>query len=274
VIPPDLEATLVLLRHGESVLITEDRFQGQADSPLSPLGRRQAALAGRRLAQPHRSPALPLPHARPLEIVHSPLLRTTETAQAVARAIGEEAGEAGLAPTLRGHSGLLEIAQGVWEGMLRLDVASRYADELAAWRRDPIHHEAPDGERVVDAAIRVREALSSVLAALAAAATDQGVRPTNPASPVSGYPGSAPAEAPWSVVVGHDGMFKVLLLTLFDLPLERFWSFPFALAGLSVVEIRAGRPILRLHASTEHLAPLLEEQALDETEERQQAGAL
>src|SRR5664279_2676025 len=40
-IPPDLEASIVLLRHGESVFITEGRFQGQADSPLSPLGERQ-----------------------------------------------------------------------------------------------------------------------------------------------------------------------------------------------------------------------------------------
>jgi broad specificity phosphatase PhoE len=76
------------------------------------------------------------------------------------------------------------------------------------------------------------------------------------------------------VVVGHDGAFKVLLLTLLDLPLERFWSFPFAVCGITVVELRAGRPILRLHASTEHLAPLLEEQAQAETNSRERLGAL
>ena len=37
---------------------------------------------------------------------------------------------------------------------------------------------------------------------------------------VAGY-GSAVGDDPWSLVVGHDGVFKVTLLTLFDLPLER-----------------------------------------------------
>ena len=44
-IPTGLEASIALLRHGESVYITEGRFQGQADNPLSPLGERQAQLA-------------------------------------------------------------------------------------------------------------------------------------------------------------------------------------------------------------------------------------
>jgi broad specificity phosphatase PhoE len=59
-IPAEIEASIVLLRHGESVHITEGRFQGQADSPLSPLGERQAALAAARLARPGERPALPI----------------------------------------------------------------------------------------------------------------------------------------------------------------------------------------------------------------------
>lgn len=267
-IPDGLEATLVLLRHGESVFITEDRFQGQADSPLSPLGLRQAALAGTRLASPHRAPALPVPMRPPIEIVHSPLLRTSQTAAAVARAMVA----AGATVPLRPAAGFAEIAQGEWEGMQRLDVATRYGAELAAWRRDPTRVQAPGGERLVDVQVRVRAALASVLAALTAASS--GVGATEHASPVSGYPGPARPDVPWSLVVGHDGAFKTLLLTLFDLPLERFWSFPFAVAGITVVELRAGRPILRMHASTEHLAPLLEERAQAETESRERLGAL
>ena len=71
-IPDGLDATLVLVRHGESTFIVEGRFQGQAESPLSPTGRRQAALVGRpagraaraaRPADPDRRPgrARPLP---------------------------------------------------------------------------------------------------------------------------------------------------------------------------------------------------------------------
>ncbi|HEY5434833.1 MAG TPA: histidine phosphatase family protein, partial [Candidatus Limnocylindrales bacterium] len=45
-IPEGLDATLVLVRHGESEWIREGRFQGQAETPLSQLGLRQATLAG------------------------------------------------------------------------------------------------------------------------------------------------------------------------------------------------------------------------------------
>ena len=79
-IPDGLDATLVLVRHGESRFVVEGRFQGQAENPLSQTGLRQAERVAVRLAQPHASPALPVPIGLPLEIGHSPLLRTTQTA--------------------------------------------------------------------------------------------------------------------------------------------------------------------------------------------------
>ena len=50
-IPAGLDATLVLLRHGETTWIAEGRFQGGSDVPLSPLGERQATLAAERIAK-------------------------------------------------------------------------------------------------------------------------------------------------------------------------------------------------------------------------------
>ena len=58
------------------------------------------------------------------------------------------------------------------------------------------------------------------------------------------------------MLVGHDGVFKVALLTLFGLPIERFWMWSMDLCGISVVEFRAGRPVLRAHNLTDHLAAL------------------
>ena len=84
-IPDGLDATLVLIRHGESTFIVEGRFQGQAETPLSPTGLRQASLVAERLASPHDPPALPLPGGAPIELVHSPLARTAQTAEAIAR---------------------------------------------------------------------------------------------------------------------------------------------------------------------------------------------
>ena len=97
--------------------------------------------------------------------------------------------------------------------------------------------------------------------------------PTTPAEPVAGYAG-ARATGPWSVLVAHDGVFKVLLLTLFDLPLDRFWMWSFDLCGISVVDLRAGRPVLRAHNLTEHLAPLQDAAALAERRARESTGAL
>ncbi len=123
--PADLEATIVLVRHGESTFIEEGRFQGQAETPLSNLGRRQAERAADRLAHPGRSPALPIPVRRPLEIVHSPLGRAAETATAIGAAMA--AGEAfGQAIPLRPDVGLLEIGQGEWEGLYRAEIETRW----------------------------------------------------------------------------------------------------------------------------------------------------
>ncbi len=265
-IPEGLDATIVLLRHGESQLIVEGRFQGQAETPLSATGRRQAQLAAQRLARPHRSPGLPVPHASPREIAHSPLLRTTETAESIAAAIAEDGPTA---PT-RPDPGFAEIAQGDWEGRLHTEISERWGDVLSGWRRRPREVWAPGGESLDDVQARVRPALARLLEPLAFGREPGSVdRPQ-----VAGYADVAPPDHPWSIVVGHDGVFKVLLLTLFDLPLERFWMFTTALCGISVIELRGGRPVLTLHNSTEHLAPLLDEGAAAVAEARARSGAL
>jgi hypothetical protein len=70
-------------------------------------------------------------------------------------------------------------------------------------------------------------------------------------------------------------VFKVALLTLFGLPLTGFWSLLFPLCGITVVELRGGRPVLRAHGLVDHLAPLHQEVAAEEAAEaRRQAGAL
>ena len=76
------------------------------------------------------------------------------------------------------------------------------------------------------------------------------------------------------MIVGHDGVFKVTMLTLFGLPLTHFWMFTMALTGITIVELRGGRPVLRAANLTEHLAPLLDEQAQEQAERRARSGAL
>ena len=261
-IPEALDATLVFVRHGESEYIVEGRFQGHAETPLSPTGLRQAALVAERLAHPHDPPALPVPDGPLREIVHSPLRRTTQTAEAIV-------GQRVAAPPLRPEAGLIEIGQGEWEGLHRDEVSSRYGDTLAAWRRSPTTAWAPGGESLVDVQMRLRPALAAMLQTLA----DGGVPGSLDRPQVSGYLDAIPTH-PWSIAVAHDGVFKVALLTLFDLPLERFWMWAMDLAAITIVELRAGRPVLRAHNLNGHLAPLLDETSPDDQEERSRSGSL
>lgn len=267
-VPDGLDATIVLLRHGESTWVAERRFQGQGDPPLSEMGLREAGLAAARLARPHAPPSLPVPDGPPVEIVHSPLSRAAETAQLVADEMAKpEAFDTAL--PVRSDEGLLETGQGEWEGLTHDEIARRWPDLLAAWRRRPLDAWAPGGESPRDVAKRLRPTLAAIVERLAEGRQAGSLdRPQVPGyrEPVT--------DGPWTLLVAHDGVFKVLLLSLFDLPLERFWTFPFALAGISVIEIRGGRAVLRAHNLTEHLAPLLDERAREIAEARERAGAL
>jgi broad specificity phosphatase PhoE len=256
-VPPDLTASIVLLRHAQSVWLAEGRFQGQVDTPLSPLGERQAALAADRLADPAAAPRLPVPPGDPIAIVHSPLARAAQTAAAVARAI-EARGRP--APRLVPEPGLREIAQGAWEGLLQREVEEGWPEIIAGWRRDPTRVMAPGGEALTEVDRRVRVALTAVIERLALASHGAAEHP-GPAS--DGRATSAPTrsfydphDGPWVLLVGHDGAFKVTVLALLGLPLDRFWTFSQATAGIAVLDIRNGRTVMRAWNRTDHLAQL------------------
>lgn len=226
-LPHSLRTTLVLVRHGESTWIAEGRFQGRADPSLSALGEQQAELVAQRLAERDRGAPLPMPPGPPVGIWHSPLSRAAQTARRIA--------ELQPGTKLQPSDGLTEIAQGEWEGLTHAEVDRRWSTELAAWQRAPTEHHAPGGESLGAAAPRVSAAIGEIIETLATA--------------------GAPPE-PWAVLVAHDGIFRLALFTLLDLPLERFWSFPFNLCAISVLSVRDGVAALRAHNLSEHLAPL------------------
>lgn len=220
------------------------------DSPLTAIGLDQAAAVARRLAGRREPPALPVPIEPPIEIAHSPLRRTASTAEAIAELLrATEPPDTEI--VVRGDPGFLEIGQGDWEGLAGTEISERYPETLAAWRRRPWETVAPGGETLADVAARVGPALATVLARQ----RDGREAGTLDRSHVAGYGDSAPTH-PWTIVVGHDGVFKLALLALFGLPLERFWMWSMDLCGITVVEFRAGRAVLRAHNLTDHLAVL------------------
>jgi broad specificity phosphatase PhoE len=126
---------LFLIRHGATVLSTEDRFAGSTDVELSPTGRAQAEALARRLADDNVC-----------AIYASPLKRTLETATIIGQPHS-------LAPILQ--DGLREIDHGHWEGLRRADVETQFPDEYAAWEEDPYTFAPAGGESGISVLARV-----------------------------------------------------------------------------------------------------------------------
>ncbi|MFN8620454.1 MAG: histidine phosphatase family protein [Chloroflexota bacterium] len=250
-----LSGSLVLVRHGETTWITEGRFQGRGDPPLSALGELQAVRVGLRLADPAATPALPLPDDAPIAIRHSPLQRAAFVAARVA--------DGWPGTPVMVDADLAELDQGAWEGLTGHEVNARYATELAAWRRDPVHHHAPGGESLQEASVRAGRAAERLLDALRVAveAVPPPAVPRPPTGHVLGYarPGADGEPWPWLVAVAHDGLLRLVLLDLLGVSLDAYWSFPFALCGVTIVEVRAGVARLRAHNLADHLDGLVPE---------------
>jgi broad specificity phosphatase PhoE len=265
-IPTGLDAVLVLLRHGETEFIVQKRFQGQMEAPLSDLGERQATLAGRRLAAPAEAPPLPIPDSAPFSVFHSPLDRARRSAEL---AVAEIAAAGRAVPPLQPETGFSEIAQGGWEGLTDSQITERFGDSLAGWRRWPERFHAPGGENLIEVRARVETGLARVLADLS-----HGTEPgTHDRNQVLGYETDTSDRRRWSLIVGHGGVFRVITCVLLGLPVDHFWNFDFGLAAITVVEIRAGRAVLRSLNLDAHL-DASSALAAEESRERNARGAL
>ena len=130
-----LSARLVLVRHGQSTWNAEGRLQGQADPPLSALGRREAAA----LAPLLRGFA-------PGRVLTSDLERARETAA--------ELGYAGAAPDPVWR----EIDVGEWEGR---PLAELPPGQEPSWRGGDLV--PPGGERWEELEARVADALDALM---------------------------------------------------------------------------------------------------------------
>ncbi len=115
---------LLLVRHGETTWNQENRWQGQADVPLSETGRAQARRLAQRL----------LAEGRQLRAMYtSDLSRASQTAEILGAALG-----------MRPAADLAwrELDIGVWSGLTTAEVIARHAAE---WERIRAGEDLPRG---------------------------------------------------------------------------------------------------------------------------------
>ncbi|MET8797959.1 histidine phosphatase family protein [Nocardia sp. NPDC004568] len=125
--------TLILLRHGQTEWNANDRMQGQIDTDLTDLGRRQAKEAARELVS-HKAVGL----------ISSDLRRAYDTALALSEHSGLDVVRE---PRLR------ETHLGDWQGMGDVEVDSLYPGARLEWRMDATFT-PPGGESKLEVGAR------------------------------------------------------------------------------------------------------------------------
>jgi probable phosphoglycerate mutase len=195
-----------ILRHGETPLSVEKRFSGRGEAALTDRGIAQAEAAAARVA------GLGVD-----AIVSSPLRRTRQTAEIVARRIGADVAI---------EDGFAETDFGEWEGATFGEISKRSPEQLRAWVDDP-NLAPPGGESMADTAKRVHAARQRVVAA---------------------YPDAR------ILVVTHVTPIKLMLRDALDAPLHAVFRIHIDPASLSMIDWRADGPsVVRLVNDIAHL---------------------
>lgn len=133
-------ATLILIRHGESLLGRARRYAGHRDTPLSPEGKRQIAkLRGR------------FHKLRPDVVISSDLRRCRQSADILA-----PGARVGTSDRLR------ELDFGDWDGLTSTTCRRRNPARFDRWMRDPWSVRPPRGEKLAQLWSRVRDYVSDL----------------------------------------------------------------------------------------------------------------
>ena len=170
----------------------------------------------------------------------------------------------------RPDPGFLEIHQGEWQGLHRDEIAARYGEQLAGWRR----RRSRPGHRAASHSPRSRHGSGRrwPSSSRGSARAGRPARIDRRRSPATATPSP---DHPWSIVVGHDGVFKVALLTLFDLPLDRFWMWSMDLCGITRRRVPCRSPgPARPQPDGAPRGPDRREGRWPSSEERSRSGAL
>ena len=146
--PFEFPYRMIFLRHGETDWNVEGRLQGQRDIPLNPLGRDQAAGAGRIVRQWLGPDALAV--LRQTDFFASPLERTRQTMELARQALGLPAHPYAMDDRLK------ELSFGTWEGLTWRQVLARDPERARQRVADKWGFVPPQGESYAMLAERVK----------------------------------------------------------------------------------------------------------------------
>lgn len=138
-----MRTAIWLIRHGQTPLNKQRRYQGRTDSPLTPFGMQQAQALARRLQR------IPLTVA-----VISPCKRARATATTVLQ---------GRSASIVEDARWSETNHGRWEGLTYAEVCALFPEEAVARFADALHGRAQGGESLAEVNARVLEAWNSLL---------------------------------------------------------------------------------------------------------------
>lgn len=144
------------IRHGETVWNVERRLQGQHDTPLNGLGRKQALACGDLLRALFERDGV---DPERFDYVASPLVRARVTMELMRGALGVDPSR------YRTDARLAELSFGRWEGFTFAELREREPDilALAAREHDKWSFVPPGGESYADLLVRVRQWLATVV---------------------------------------------------------------------------------------------------------------
>ena len=215
---------LLLVRHGETDWNRQQRFQGQIDVPLNPMGQKQAEQAAEFLK------TVPIDRA-----ITSPMLRPKATAEAILQHHPDL--------TLEQVPDLAEISHGLWEGKLENEIEQAYPGLLKQWQQAPETVQMPEGENLQQVWDRSTAAWDAIVAS----------------TPLGG--GDRPTTV---LVVAHDAVNKAILCHVVGQTPAHFWTFKQGNGAVSVIDYpqgAAGKPILQAMNITTHLGSVLDKTA-------------
>ena len=151
--PSESEATLLLVRHGETIWNAAGRWQGLADPGLTERGYDQARALAERLHAERADRRLDARASAWTRIIASDLERARETAAVLARKL-----DLAVETDLR----LRELDVGDWSGRTRAEIESDDASALARFDSGDPHAPAGGAETRAKLALRVRECVAAL----------------------------------------------------------------------------------------------------------------